>query len=233
MKPTRRNRKTKKNLNRKTKKNLNRKTKKNLNRKRKMKGGEHNEECAICLEDLNNSEVIQLSKKFSEKQKKEVCGHKFHLECMSEVCEKSPNTETCTCPLCRTPLSPEEMTKLIFEPKKISTDSIDGFKEYINNKLRAPTAHPLDKLKKELQKFISTDLPLYMYDDKIMKFSLENIRGTQLHKYQFKGIVERVPLLRRSNKYFEFLPYTEEEWVEYGIGDIDDYYYIVGSVEEL
>jgi hypothetical protein len=227
MKPTRRNRKTKK--------NLNRKTKKNLNRKRKMKGGEHNEECAICLEDLNNSEVIQLSKKFSEKQKKEVCGHKFHLECMSEVCEKSPNTETCTCPLCRTPLSPEEMTKLIFEPKKISTDSIDGFKEYINNKLRAPTAHPLDKLKKELEKFISTDLPLYMYDDKIMEFSLENRRGSRLHKYQFKGIVERVPGIfsRGSNKYFKFLPFSEDEWEAYDIGDIDDYYYIVGSVEEL
>ena len=221
MKPTRRNRKTNK-----------MKTKKNLNRKRKMKGGEHNEECAICLEGLKNSEVIQLSN----------CKHKIHFDCMSEVCEKSPNTETCICPLCRTPLSPEDMTKLGFKPKKMSThisdiviphDSIDVFKENINNKLRAPTAHPLDKLKKELQKFISTDLPLYMYDDKIMEFSLENIRGTQLQRYQFKGIVERVPFSRGSNKYFKFLPFSEDEWVEEGIGNIDDYYYIVGSVEEL
>jgi len=49
MKPTRRNRKTKK--------NLNRKTKKNLKRKRKMKGGEHNEECAIC--ETKNPEYIK------------------------------------------------------------------------------------------------------------------------------------------------------------------------------
>ena len=225
MKPTRRNRKTHK-----------RKTKKNLKRKRKMKGGEHNEECAICLEDLNNSEVIQLSKK-----DKNLCGHKFHLECMSLRCKNSQNTETCICPLCRTPLSPEEMTKLGFKPKKMSThisdiviphDSIDVFKENINNKL-VLTADPLGKLKEELEKFISTDLPLYMYDDKIMEFSLENRRGSRLHKYQFKGIVERVPFFKGSNKYFKFLPFSEDDWVAYNIGDIDDYYYIVGSVEEL
>jgi len=66
-----------------------------------------------------------------------------------------------------------------------------------------------------------------------MEFSLENIRGTQLQRYQFRRIVEHVPFFKGSNKYFEFLPYSEEDWVEEGIGGIDDYYYIVDSVEEL
>lgn len=190
-----------------------------------MRGGEE-EDCPICLEEMNNpDENITLS-----------CNHKFHKNCMSNTCKVSKKMGECLCPLCRKQLSSEEMKTLGFEPTKVSSSntvfnnsneppylfSIEDFKVYINQKLRAPTRFPLNVLEKELNVFLGSDrLPFEIYDE-IMEFDLQQI--SNLYRYRFTGIVQNVPPSRLQKKYFKFLQMDDEDREHYReqYGEDDD-----------
>ena len=184
------------------------KTRRKMRRMRKMRGGqEEKEECPICLEDFSDpNNVITL-----------LCNHKFHKTCMKATCEAKTIVSICFCPLCRKQLSeqeiqelgvvqgPVEMPAYNFPPYLMT---IDDFKTYINNKLRAPTRQPLEALNRELDEFLGTDsLPFDIFD-KIMEFDLEQIAS--LHRYRFIGIVQNVPANRLNKKYFVFTDHNDE-----------------------
>jgi len=204
------------------------KKRKTIRKRRPMRGGEE-EDCPICLEEMNNPDKnITLS-----------CNHKFHKKCMSDTCRSTASKNKCLCPLCRKQLSPEEMKTLGFEPIATETMSntifnnlnelpylfsMEEFKVYINQKLRAPTRFPLDKLERELKMFLGTDrLPLEIYDE-IMEFNLEQI--SNLYRYRFTGIVRNVPTNKLQKKYFKFLQMDDEDREhyrqEYGDEDEDE-----------
>jgi len=196
------------------------------------KGGEkrkeRDHECAVCYEELNNpnNPDITLS-----------CDHTFHKNCMINTCRhmRSP----CLCPLCRGVLTPGDLNALGIapaqqlpapEPRELpeslpprrrerqpevppQLDSIDEFRNYINDKLRAPTREPLEKLDTVLTKFLGTDsLPVELYED-AMEFELEQIGPASFHRYRFIRIVDLrdipAPQNRSNKKYFRFIDYVE------------------------
>jgi hypothetical protein len=200
-----------------------------VTRKRRiLKGGQEDEkekeECPICYEELGNpADDITLS-----------CHHTFHKRCMRSTCNAYRNRYSCLCPMCRKPLTQEEMQEVGFSPLMIlQTPSeiynlppylatIDDFKIYINNKLRAPTRSPLDALQRELDEFLGTDsLPFEIYD-KIMEFDLEQVGP--LYRYRFTRIVDNPPANRLNKKYFFYTDHNEET------GDLDEYAYDVYEV---
>lgn len=196
-----------------------------IRKRRLFKGGqEDKEECPICYEELGNpANDITLS-----------CRHTFHKECMHSTCNGSGNRYSCSCPLCRKHLTQEEMQEVGFSPSLIlQTPSemynlppylitIDDFKRYINNKLRAPTRSPLVALQRELEEFLGTDaLPFEIYD-KPMEFDLDEIGP--LYRYRFTRIVDNIPANRLNKKYFIYTDHNEET------GDLDEYAYDVYEV---
>ena len=176
--------------------------------RRRMRGGEEEkEECPICFEEFDDpNNVITLS-----------CNHKFHKTCMKSTCESKTIVSICFCPLCRKQLSEQELQELgvVQGPIEAPTYNfppylltIDDFKTYINNKLRAPTRQPLEALNRELFEFLGTDsLPFEIFD-KIMEFDLEQI--ATLNRYRFIGIVQNVPFNRLNKKYFVFTDHNDE-----------------------
>jgi len=185
------------------------KTSKTKKRRRRMRGGEEEkeEECPICLEDFSDpNNAITLT-----------CNHKFHKTCMKSTCESKTIVSICFCPLCRKQLSQQEIQELgvVQSPLETPTynfppylSTIDDFKTYINNKLRAPTRQPLEVLNRELFEFLGTDsLPFEIFD-KIMEFDLEQI--ATLNRYRFIGIVQNAPYNRGNKKYFVFTDHNDE-----------------------
>lgn len=183
------------------------------NSKRKlMKGGDEEDVCAICLDKFKNQDdTITLS-----------CGHRFHKECITDACNKSRNTRNCFCPYCRKELTHEDKAQIGFIPTltpiqtAITTnrdppylDEIDDFRQYINNKLRAPTRLPLEALNNSLDEFLGTDaLPVYILEE-IMEFDLQQIGP--LYRYRFIGIVQNVPRDRGNKKYFVYTQWEDDQ----------------------
>ena len=130
----------------------------------------------------------------------------------------------CRCPLCRRELTDEELEELgIISPQpeqipQLQTgppylETIDEFRDYINEKLRDPTMTPLENLENALDEFIATDrLPIELYEE-AMEFELQEIPPDSLHRYRFVGMVdlENIPLdENRANKiYFRYIDYSE------------------------
>jgi hypothetical protein len=219
--------KSKNKTQKKTIKNTKRKpTCRNCKRKL-MKGGEEEDVCAICLDELKQEDIITLS-----------CGHRFHKVCITDACNKSRNTSNCFCPYCRKELTQEDKEQIGFTSTNTPTQTlfpsdsfppylseIEDFGQYINNKLRAPTRLPLEALTNNLDAFLGTDrLPVDIYD-KIMEFDLQQI-GT-LYRYRFIGIVQNIPRQRGNKKYFVYTEWDDED------ADEDDYTLIAAYIEEI
>jgi hypothetical protein len=96
----------KKTLNKRKPKNT---TVKKIKKRKIVKGGEEPNEsednCAICLETLNNpdNQDITLS-----------CQHKFHRNCMIDTCRNMRGA--CSCPLCRRVLPFDDLNALGISP---------------------------------------------------------------------------------------------------------------------
>lgn len=224
-----RNKKThkKKTFNKRKPKNTlkkNRATKRRRTNKRTrkiVKGGEkrkeREDECAICYEELNNPDNPDITLS---------CQHTFHRTCMINTCRHMRGP--CLCPLCRGVLTPQDLDALGIAPypQEIpprenppemppSLHTIDEFRNYINDKLRAPTRSPLEKLEPALDEFLGTDnLPVELYEEDIaMEFELQQSGPASFHRYQFLGIVnleDIPPPENRSNKkYFRYIDYSE------------------------
>jgi hypothetical protein len=209
-----------------------RKNKATRTRKRKIvKGGEKRKEreneCPICYEELNNSDNpnnpdITLS-----------CDHTFHRNCMIHTCRHMRGP--CTCPLCRGELTDAELDNLGIanlqqpqeqHPPQIfqvppqdppSLETIDEFRTYINNKLRAPTRTPLEKLEDELEKFLGTDsLPVELYEEVAMEFELEQRGPAVFHRYRFIRIIDLqdIPQNRLNKKYFRYIDFWNGNQLE-------------------
>jgi len=188
-------------------------------RKRKIvKGGEKRKEreneCPICYEELNNPDNPDITLS---------CDHTFHRNCMINTCRHMRGR--CTCPYCRGELTDADLDNLGIaqpqpqpqDPAQIlqlppqdppSLETIDEFRIYINDKLRAPTRTPLEKLENELDKFIGTDnLPVELYEDVAMEFELQQIGPAAFHRYRFIRIIdlEDIPPNRLNKKYFRFI----------------------------
>ena len=135
----------------------------------------------------------------------------------------------CTCPLCRRELTEADLDNLgIGQPQgpqgqgqpqgqpqgqsqdPPSLNTIDEFRTYINNKLRAPTRTPLEKLEDELEKFIGTDsLPVELYEEVAMEFELEQRGPAVFHRYRFIRIIDLqdIPQNRSNKKYFRYIDF--------------------------
>jgi hypothetical protein len=186
-----------------------RRTKKRKITKGGVKRKERDGECAICLEDFNeedNPDIITLG-----------CGHSFHRNCIINTCRHMQGP--CTCPLCREPLTNADLNKLGIGPPP-TLDTVEDFKNYINDKLRAPTRRPIEKLENELDYFLGRDvLPLELSDgDYAMEFDLEQIGPELFYRYRFLRIVplEDIPRNRLNKKYFRYITYEEA-------GELDDF----------
>ena len=212
----------------------NKRTRTNKKTRKIVKGGEkrkeREDECAICYEELNNPDNPDITLS---------CQHTFHRTCMINTCRHM--RDDCTCPLCRTVLTPQDLDALgiaqplvqqlpVPEPRALpeslpprrrarrpevppQLDTIDEFRNYINDKLRAPTREPLEKLDTVLTKFLGTDsLPVELYED-AMEFELEQIGPASFHRYRFIRIVDLrdipAPENRLNKKYFRFVDYAE------------------------
>lgn len=192
-----------------------------------IKGGETNDECSICFEELNNpvNPDITLS-----------CKHTFHRICMITTCTKSH--ANCSCPLCRKELIPQDLNDLGIPspppplqplpplPELPYLNDINEFGEYINNKLRAPTRNALEKLEHELNEFLGTDkLPLEIFDG-VMEFELQLIGG--LYRYRFIRILQtsEVPIIPAvNNKYFRYISYQNA--IDQNLIEPDEYDFLV------
>ena len=190
-------------------------------RKRKIvKGGEKRKEreneCPICYEELNNPDNPDITLS---------CDHTFHRNCMINTCRHMRGR--CTCPYCRGELTDADLDNLGIaqpqpqpqpqDPAQIlqlppqdppSLETIDEFRIYINDKLRAPTRTPLEKLENELDKFIGTDnLPVELYEDVAMEFELQQIGPAAFHRYRFIRIIDLqdIPPDRLNKKYFRYI----------------------------
>jgi len=198
-------------------------------RKRKIvKGGmdetERDNECPICFEKLNNEHqtnpIITLS-----------CNHTFHRQCVIRSCE-NVHLE-CLCSLCREPLTLAEkeelgirlfpqMPEIQLPQREPTLDTVEDFKNYINDKLRPPTRRPLEKLENELDYFLGLDvLPLELSnEDDAMEFDLEQIGPEGFYRYRFLRIVtlEDIPIPRNrlNKKYFRYITHEEA-------GEVDDF----------
>lgn len=195
-------------------------------KRRIMKGGmddtERDNECAICFEELNNEDqenpIITLG-----------CNHTFHRQCVINSC-RNVHLE-CKCPLCRKPLTLVEkeelgllllpqMPEIHLPPRGPYFDTVEEFKNYINDKLRPPTRTPLEKLENELDYFLGRDvLPLELSNgDNAMEFDLEQIGPEGFYRYRFLRIVtlEDIPRNRINKKYFRYITYEEA-------GELDDF----------
>ena len=179
---------------------------KTINKRKLIKGGIDEEDvCAICLDPLTDA-IITLA-----------CNHTFHQECMTSACQGSLNTTQCLCPLCRKPLTTEEMNILGFSPINRSNipvlpptpylNTLRQFKEYINRKLRAPTSQPFNKLIYELDLFLGTDhLPSNLFF-RTMEFKLQRYHPSRLTRYQFIRITresEVIPINSPDQMYIEY-----------------------------
>jgi hypothetical protein len=228
-----RNKKThkKKTFNKRKPKNTVKKNKATRTKKRKIvKGGEkeRENECAVCYEELNNQDNPDITLS---------CQHTFHRTCMINTCRHMRSD--CTCPLCRTVLTPQDLNVLRIAtppppplPELPYLDSIDEFRTYINNKLRAPTRNPLEKLEKALYEFVGTDrLPYEIFDD-IMEFELQQIGP--LYRYRFLGIVRQLDVPRNhvvNKKYFRYINYEiarHEDWA-----DLDEFEHLDHDEESV
>lgn len=196
------------------KKNTTKRRRRGTKKRKITKGGvkrkERDGECAICLEDFNeedNPNIITLN-----------CGHSFHRNCIINTCRHMQGA--CTCPLCRQPLTPEDLNELgIMPPEPLLPlppylHTMDAFREYINDKLREPTRTPLDKLDIVLSQFIGTDrLPTELYEEVAMEFELQQAGPAAYHKYRFIRIIDLadVPAAenRLNKKYFRYIDYSE------------------------
>jgi hypothetical protein len=193
-----------------------------------VKGGENDidNECAICYEELNNPDNPDITLS---------CQHTFHKNCMINTCRHTRGD--CMCPLCRKVLSQEELNELRLatpgpppRPDLPYLGTIDEFREYINNKLRAPTRNALEKLEHALNEFSGTDkLPPEIFDD-VMEFELQQIGP--LFRYRFLGILQPSDVPRNpvvNKKYFRYINYEiarDENWAEpdeFEFLDPDDY----------
>jgi hypothetical protein len=95
----------KKTLNKRKPKNT---TVKKIKKRKIVKGGEPNEredDCAICLETLNNPDNPDITLS---------CQHKFHRNCMIDTCKNKRGN--CLCPLCRKVLSLDDLNILEISP---------------------------------------------------------------------------------------------------------------------
>jgi hypothetical protein len=95
----------KKTLNKRKPKNT---TVKKIKKRKIVKGGEPNEredDCAICLETLNNPDNPDITLS---------CQHKFHKNCMIDTCKNKRGN--CLCPLCRKVLSLDDLNILEISP---------------------------------------------------------------------------------------------------------------------
>ena len=210
-----RNKKThkKKTFNKRKPKNTVKKNKATKTKKRKIiKGGEkrkeREDECAVCYEELNNPDNPDITLS---------CQHIFHRNCIINTCRYM--RDDCTCPLCRRVLTSEDLNTLGIVPPPSPPppevpylDSIDEFREYINNKLRAPTRSPLEKLENILYDFLGTDrLPVEVFEDVAMEFELEQIGPASFHRYRFIRIIDLedmpAPENRLNKKYFQYIDY--------------------------
>ena len=232
-KKTFKKRKAKKTLKKRNSKNSPKKTlkqilKKTLKKTKIIKGGEEENEnkCPICFEELNNPDEPDITLS---------CNHKFHRNCMINTCRHARGE--CMCPLCRTVLTQEELNELRIatpppppRPELPYLYDINEFREYINNKLRAPTRNALEKLENALNEFVGTDkLPFEIFDD-VMEFELQQIGP--LFRYRFLGILQPSDVPRNpvvNKKYFRYINYEiarDENWAdpdEFEFLDPDDY----------
>ena len=190
-----------------------RRNKKRTIRRLNKRGGEEN--CAICLEELNNgNENIRLN-----------CNHKYHKNCMRNVCQN--RNVICKCPLCRRGLNEEDMNELGLNEQGLGSvdstfppnlETIEEFKDYINNKLRRSRIEASRALSNELYEFVNTQsVPLLLLNGSIMEFILERIGGEE--KYQLNRIIENVPSNRSNKKYYKYIPY-EAEGYEYIVDEL-------------
>jgi hypothetical protein len=177
--------------------------------KRKIvKGGEKRKEseheCAVCYEELNNPDNPDITLS---------CKHTFHRNCIINTCRHMRRPSVC--PLCRGVLISEDLNVLGIAPPRPqplppNLYTIDEFKEYINNKLRALTKSPLEKLENELELFLGTDrLPVELYQDVAIEFELEQIGPVAFYRYRFIRIIdlEEIPVNRSNKKYFSYIDY--------------------------
>ena len=234
-KKTFKKRKAKKTLKkRKPKKTLKQTLKKRVKKIKIIKGGENGgeeereNECAICYEELNNQDNPDITLS---------CQHTFHKNCMVNTCRHTRGD--CMCPLCRTVLTQEDFNDLGNPPPPPPPPprpelpylySINEFREYINNKLRAPTRNALEKLEHALNEFVGTDnLPYEIFDD-VMEFELQQIGP--LFRYRFLGILQPSDVPRNpvvNKKYFRYINYEiarDENWAdpdEFELLGPDDY----------
>ena len=115
------------------KKNTTKRGRRRTKKRKTIKGGvkrkERDGECAICLENFNeedNPNIITLN-----------CGHSFHRNCIINTCTHM--NDPCTCPLCRQPLTPEDLNELgIMPPEPLlplppELHTMNAFREYIND----------------------------------------------------------------------------------------------------
>jgi len=174
---------------------------------RENKGeNDRDNECVICYEELNNPDNPDITLS---------CEHTFHRNCIINWCRHARGD--CICPLCRTVLTHQELSALGIlplppppppppPPELPYLFTIDEFREYINNKLRAPTRNPLEKLEQALNEFIGTvNLPFEIFDD-VMEFELQQIGP--LHRYRFLRILQPSDVPRNpvvNKKYFRYI----------------------------
>jgi RING-like zinc finger len=232
-----RNKKThkKKTFNKRKPKNT---LKKNRSTRKIVKGGEkrkeRDHECAICYEELNNPDNPDITLS---------CDHTFHRNCIINTCRHMRGPCLCPlCRGVLTPgdlnelriaqpvpesfvppqqsLEPREPPESLpprrraRQPEVLpQLDTIDEFRTYINDKLRAPTREPLEKLDTVLTKFLGSDsLPVELYED-AMEFELEQIGPATFHRYRFIRIIDLrdipAPQNRSNKKYFRYIDYEE------------------------
>ena len=168
--------------------------------KRKMKGGE-GDECNICLFDLDDPKKEEITLN---------CTHKFHKKCIFTWCTTNTQTD-CGCPSCRRKLHNDDKKSLniqdiVHRPRPgdpgYHFESTEQFKQYINRKLRGYTSTPLRKLNKELDKFLGTDVLPVEFIGGIMVFELQTL--LRFKRYKFIRLIQHIPFLRSTTKYFEY-----------------------------
>ena len=130
----------KKTLNKRKPKNT---TVKKIKKRKIVKGGEPNEredDCAICLETLNNPDNPDITLS---------CQHKFHRNCMIDTCKNMRGA--CLCPLCRRVLPFDDLNILEISSERHSEeDSEEERERYIQDVMRdREMQEGLDRLRSE------------------------------------------------------------------------------------
>ena len=187
------------------KKNNNKKTRK----KRKYKGGEE-DNCPICLDDINEYEKIVLK-----------CKHEFHATCIRKLCNFEKNKLACLCPICR-----EKIERETIYPEKIygdtNSEASKNLSTYFKERLTKLYKEPVKKLFEELYAFVGTaNMPSYLTKtedsySKVLAFDLERSKKwpSTFSRYKFIGIVEYKDVppagwigswLNGNKKYYQYI----------------------------